>query len=526
MNYLKRAMLSLRKQPFKTGLLFGIIFLLTGLTATAITMRQAIINTDAGLRAQLPAVVTLRVDEERLLYYSEQQLPIGDSGRVTADMVKEIGRLPYVRAFDFSQFVFMYSPDLERLMEADFLEQSSNELTMGRPPLDFFSLRSLGIDHLERFTLQGIHYHEVLDIQTGALTLVEGRTFLPEEVAEGRAVIMLSDALMEANDLRLGDTFDLDFISWDEASTAFLWGDEDATFTDVRLLEERMTFEIVGAFTHQLVYEEGAREWAISNHVGMLNRMYVPTTTLAPLFDAQVSLIYESPLSDEERAEILEDMGSLDDAIVFLLYDPVELLDFRAAAEEMIPTFWTFSDLSNAYEDMSTAMAMMLDISDGLLMGAAFSTVMSSGLLVLMLLRERQYEIGIYLSLGDLKRNIMAQLLTEVVMISMVAVTLSLVVGHVVASRMTEQMIRTELTHQIIDENRTFPVWSNSPEALGFSHHMTHEDMLALYDATMNAGSILIFYAVTLTTVLVATLIPIVVTVHRNPKDLLLLKDV
>ena len=525
MNYLKRAMLSLRKQPFKTSILFGIIFLLTGLTATAITIRQAIINTDVGLRAQLPPVVTLRADEEKLLYYSENQLPIGDSGRVTADMVKEIGRLPHVRAFDFSQSTLTYSSELERLKVDDFLDVPSDGLTVGGSLPDIFSLRSVGIDDLERFSLNRIYYHEVLDIQSGLLELVEGRPFLPEEIEEGRPVIMLSDALMEANHLKLGDTVNLDFIMWRDES--YLWGFENVTFTNDRLLEEKMTFEIVGVFTHQLEdKEEGSREMAIRNHVDFLNLMYVPTTTIDPISDSFNSFIYERDLSDEEIEVFLEGVDSLDEGIVFLLHDPVELLDFKEAAQEMIPEFWTFSDLSNAYEDMSTAMAMMLDISDGLFVGATLSTIASLGLLVLMFLRERQYEIGIYLSLGDRKRRIMAQLLTEVVMISMIAVTFSLLMGHVVASKMTEQMIQTELVNQAMDESRIFPVWANSPESLGFSHHMTHEDMLELYDATMNVGSVLTFYVVALTTVLVATLVPIVVTVNRSPKDLLLLKDV
>lgn len=111
-------------------------------------------------------------------------------------------------------------------------------------------------------------------------------------------------------------------------------------------------------------------------------------------------------------------------------------------------------------------------------------------------------------------------------MVSVIAVTFALFIGNVVASRMTESMIRTELSNQVFDESSRAPVWAGSPESIGFTHYMTHEDMLELYDATMSMESVLFFYGITLTTVFVSTLLPICVTVSRTPKDLLTLKDV
>lgn len=526
MNYFKRAMLSVRKHKFKTGLLFGIIFLLTSLTATALTMRQAMINTDRGLRAQLPPVVTLMSDEEKLLYYSEHHLPIGDSGHITAELIQEIGQLPYVRAFNFVQGILVYSTELMRVqpdevVHIDLFNAESPYLPAGSV-IDFLSLKNQGIDHLERFTLEGVYYHEMLDIQSGFLELVAGRTFLREEVTEGRPVVMVSQAFLEANHLTLGGTISLDLMAWRVENTHFT--------EEYLLLDERFEFEIVGVFDQELTYEnENMRDFALQRHMDLMNQIYVPVTTLAPMREAEAEVIPEMGLSEAETEEILRQIDWVYDPIVFLLDDPVELVDFHEAAQDMIPYFWTFADLSNAYGDMSTAMVTIQEISDGLLAGAALSTVVSLGLLLLMILRERQHEIGIYLSLGEEKKRIFVQLLIEVVMISVVAVTCALLVGSFVSSRVTESMIQTELANQVAgvgEEGRHVHVWAGSPEALGFTHSMTHEDMLALYDATMSGESILIFYGVTLTTVLVATLVPIYITVNKNPKDLLILKDV
>jgi len=504
MNYFKRATLSLRKHPFKTGVLFCVILLLTGLMAFAIVIRQAIINTDLALRAQLPPVVTLRIDEEKLLYYSEHGLVIGDSGRITVEMIQEIGGLPYVHAFNFTQSVRLFSDELTRV-QVD-----------GDDVIDFSSLTSLDIYHLEAFFLEGVYYHENLNIQSGFLELVAGRTFLPEEIQEGSHVMVVSQAFMEANNVSLGETISLDFM---------VWGTEDTDFTDDDLLlKEHFEFEIIGVFHRDLPDESEIID--IQQHLHVMNEMYVPVTAVIPILEAWAQILPETDFSETEIEELSLELTSVYDPIVFLLNDPTLIPDFRAVSDEMIPYFWTFSDLSNAYGDMSNAMLTMLDISDGLFMGAIFSTIASLGLLMLMLLNERQHEIGVYLALGERKKRIIAQFVLEVSVISIIAVTSALFVGNVVASRMTENMIRTELSNQVFDESSRAPVWAGSPESIGFTHYMTHDDMLELYDATMSMESILFFYGVTLTTVLVSALVPICVMVSRTPKDLLTLKDV
>jgi len=50
MNYLKRATTSIKRRPVKSLIFLFLIIILASLTAGAITVRQAITNTDANLR--------------------------------------------------------------------------------------------------------------------------------------------------------------------------------------------------------------------------------------------------------------------------------------------------------------------------------------------------------------------------------------------------------------------------------------------------------------------------------------------
>jgi hypothetical protein len=66
MTSVKRGMLSIRRHWFRTFLWFCIILLLTTAVATEISIRKAVINTDEDLRARLPAIASIHLDQATL----------------------------------------------------------------------------------------------------------------------------------------------------------------------------------------------------------------------------------------------------------------------------------------------------------------------------------------------------------------------------------------------------------------------------------------------------------------------------
>ena len=520
MNYFKRAFVSVRQHKKKYFILFFTVFLLSSLTASAILIRQAVVATDNALRRQLPAVVTIRVDEGTLEHYHSSGYEVESVGSVTASLIREIGDSPYVRMFDYNATIGnLFSEKLVRVFD------STLYLKLDPPDefaTDWWSLSSRGVYGLERFFLKGIHHHEVLEIQSGLIDLVAGRTFTPTEIENGEAVVIVSQAFMDENGLSLGDVLEFDYRVYADPEDGII--DPDFHYSDENLMASKLfEFEIIGVFNHDLEVIPGMSDLHITNHFDILNRIYVPNRIIESVIDFHIDLFGESePEFFEEFLEFdnIEDVLEFDN-IIFLLYDPIDIVNFRNSKEALLPAFWIFSDLSNAYDDISTSMQMLDQIASAVVIGATFATTIALGLLIRLFLQDRQHEIGIYLALGEYKVKIVIQFLIEVMVVAIVAITFALFIGGIVSTHIGEEMLRADLARQLELERNT-SIWSGTPESMGFRHEMTHEEMLDMYDVTLETNTVIMFYSVALTTVFIATVIPTVLIVRINPKDILL----
>ncbi|MCL1991219.1 MAG: ABC transporter permease [Defluviitaleaceae bacterium] len=511
MNFSKRALLSLKRQWVKTMLLLGVIFLLGSLMAFAFTIRQAIINTDMALRQQLPAVTTIHLNEELLEEERELRGEWVEFEVVTPALIREIGTLPYVRMFDYTAWGHHFFSDVFiRAFDADFL----NELGHAQPE-DWGRLSFHHDVDFERFTLKGIHHHEVVDIEAGLIELVAGRAFTENEVDEGAHVVLVSQDFLVANRLSLGSQIVLDYRIYDEFSGA-------APF-EVLLAEQAFELEIIGVFEHQLVNEAWRQGIDINHHIEMINRIYVPNRvveSVLPLYLETFSEMNPELIVHLTETDNIEEIIRYEQ-LLFLLYDPTDLVAFAHAASQRLPAFWTVSDLSNAYADIASSMVIMGDLANGIVIGTIFASWTVLSMLILVFIKDRQLELGIYLALGEGKKRLTGQILIELLLLVTVAITCALFVGHLMASELSTVMIRTDLMRQAeLDEFSR--VSGETPETLGFRFEMTHEEMLALYDTSLNTSTILLFYLVTSIVVSLSTLLPTVYLLKMNPKDVLL----
>ena len=111
MNVFNRAFVSIKRNIWKSITLFSLLFLLSSLMVGAILTRSSIHATDENLRAQLPAVAT--IPESHFIQLDPQ-------------VIRQVGDLPYVRAFDYSFTTILNSRELEMVQ----LEGSDSEIGM------------------------------------------------------------------------------------------------------------------------------------------------------------------------------------------------------------------------------------------------------------------------------------------------------------------------------------------------------------------------------------------------------------
>ena len=250
----------------------------------------------------------------------------------------------------------------------------------------------------------------------------------------------------------------------------------------------------------------------------MMNQIYVPNTVIGSMIGEYFRFFEDH--YPEMLDELQMDQLIMYENIVFLLADPLNLVDFAQKVMNVLPDFWAVSDLSNAYAPMIEAMSLMREIADGILIVALITMFLIIFLLCSLFLYDRKKEIGIYLALGEQKSKIATRFLLEVSLISVFSIILALVMTNIVAPSISNSMMRNNFT-QIIEIDCVEIIYANTPEALGFRHEISPSEMLETFNVSMNGSSTVLFFSISLATIIIASTIPLVFMMRRNAREIL-----
>lgn len=227
------------------------------------------------------------------------------------------------------------------------------------------------------------HYSEMEQhFRTGELELIEGRHITPED--SWSAVI--SRALAEQNGLSVGDRFEAGYSPETRAE-------------DPSLPEEPFSFTIVGTFD-------------ITGQQTQLNQAEPSMLQNAVFIDAAAGHAIDSGDPTHSRYWY---------GVIFMVDDPRDLEQTVAAAQSnldmqhfrCVVNDTEYRQSVQPLERMETTMKLLTVVLVGI------GTIILA-LVLLLWIRQRTKEIGIYLSIGLSKRNILLQLLTESVVSSVI----------------------------------------------------------------------------------------------------------
>ena len=227
------------------------------------------------------------------------------------------------------------------------------------------------------------HYSDMEQhFRTGELELIEGRHITPED--SWSAVI--SRALAEQNGLSVGDRFEAGYSPGTRAE-------------DPSLPEEPFSFTIVGIFD-------------ITGQQTQLNQAEPSMLQNAVFIDAAAGHAIDSGDPTHSRYRY---------GVIFMVDDPRDLEQTVAAAQSnldmqhfrCVVDDTEYQQSVQPLERMETTMKLLTVVLVGI------GTIILA-LVLLLWIRQRTKEIGIYLSIGLSKRNILLQLLTESVVSSVI----------------------------------------------------------------------------------------------------------
>ena len=513
------------RRPGKTLILLLLVFILGTVISGAIAVDGAINNTEANLRRNMRPLVTFQLDWQTYDEFidelgiswieADEQYPIDD---LTPSIVREIGALEYVEYFKYSIPVWIETDSLQ-----DFRFEFEDEM-----------YQELGMEsQLAYLEFRGTSATELLQVREGVLEVVEGRgEFTEAELTTLSDVhpIIVSSGFANTNNLTVGSTFELPVtvnLLPDEAEMGEMWDWEAWELSDESTFaEEVFAFEVIGLVDSvEEVDPDDFTNWEVRNRIEMVLRtLHIPNITAEAIQQFIVVSWAEMLLETEGEIDIWAqrdlDREEAYVSSVMVLRDALDLDEFRIAASRLLPEFWEVTDLSNSFDDISSSMETLQSIAGWILWVSVGATLLILSLLITLFLRDRRYEMGVYLALGERKGRITSQILLEVVVTSLIGITLALFTGSIISGVMSRNMLTNELAAR--EEQPDYFFHSNEFTHLGLEQEMSAAEMMDAFDVSPSIQTIALFYALGLGAVILSTVVPVIYVVTLNPKKVLM----
>lgn len=475
MNFLKRAFLSLVRRKGKSLILLVIIFILSNVMAGSIAIGQASNNVERTIKLQLGANASVELDWEKMQDWTEEQW--NSLEYITPEIADKIGGLSYVKYYDYSSETYI----------------NSTTLTQYDPNM-------VEVPTISYFPIKGVQYAPILDIVNGNATLVNGRTFNESEITNADYVALISDKVAELNNIFVGDVIYLQ-------NTFSIWK-EDNTVEEVK---RDIALEVIGIFTPKVEQSE-------ENNGGWIdytpfNRIYVPNGVVHA----------ENRWMNEQYAIAYPDSNIKIDQIyitpTFVLNNPEDVESFRTEAKNLLPDYYKVTVSSDAYDSVAGPIKFIGSLSNIILYVAIGATILILSLVVILFLRDRKHELGIYLSLGESKSKVVGQILIEVLSIAIIAITLSLLTGNSIAESTSQSMmdLRNEITGNTDNGGVIYKDMGYYP-----TNGVTEDDVLEAYKIEFSWDYVLILYGVGLGTVLLSSIAPMIYILRLKPKKIMM----
>jgi putative ABC transport system permease protein len=476
MSFFKRGLLSITRRPGKSIILLAVLFILGNVIAGAISITQATSNVESTIKDRLGSAATIELDYEQLDKMEESELMNFEMQPLKLDLIEEIGQLSYVKYYDFNTMLYLGSKEVNAYYgedtEVDFAVEENEEY--------------ISTD----FQFKGINYAPVVDFEEGKGKLVDGRVFTEDEIKNGTPVAIISSKIAELNSVHVGDT-----ISFINSVYSF---NEETGEESVDNSRE-VPIEIIGIFEPQKVNTDTENNEEFNwMDIDYQNTVYVSNELVAA----------------ETKHSMGEMAGEYEEYYVpiFVLKQPEDAQAFEEEVNPLLPELYVVRHASDAYDSIAKPIESMSTLSKYVLIVSIATTILIIGLVVLLFLRDRKHELGIYLSLGESRGKVIGQIMTEVLIVSIIGMTLSLFTGNLLAQSVSDKMIESN-NEQTTDEMFYYSELQTD---------LTTDDVLAAYEVNLSTEFILLFYGVGIATILLSTLIPLIYIMRLNPKKIMM----
>lgn len=352
-------------------------------------------------------------------------------------------------------------------------------------------------------------------MQEDKIVLKSGRVFKESEIKSGADVGVISRRFAEKNNITVGDTLQLDNVAYQPSQ-----GDES---TREIYKKQRTSIEVIGIVEQKIIPQETNGNERKDTFTSRQNEEKENTILAPNNFVAKENTYrYEMMIEQDPTAadNTVANFASYEPIFILKQSEDVEL--FRATVAPLLPQFYQVTVSSDAFESISGSILTMKSLSLYTLNISVWASLFILSLLILLLLRERKQEFGIYLSLGEQKRKILAQILLEVILIGFVAITCSLFSGNMIARAISDQIIVDKMVNSNKEGEGSKMIGSTSLDILGYGTSVTAGEVIDKFSINFDPEYMIMFYLVGIGTMSVSTISPMIYILRLQPKKIML----
>lgn len=418
MNFFKRAWLVTKAKKGRTGLLILVtsailIFVLAGLT-----IKNAANSAVESAKSKAGATVTLSVNREAMMKAfkpdSENSSDNSESSDDSSDdssavtsvdlaTAKSIAEKDDVASYLFTTTTTATAGDgISAISTSSSSDDTNDSASTDSNQPDRGGMMASG-----DFTITGVNSTDyVADFTSGTSEIKKG-VGITNDTADKSAVI--SSDLADENDLSVGDTFTVS-TTVDDAETSY-------TLTVVGIYDNSST-----ATTAQMM----------SNASNPQNNIYTNLTT----------------------ANTMKGETDTLDSAVYTLSNPKNMDTFVKEIKSDIDTdSYSVTSSDEIYEQMLSPLNNISSIAQNIVILVAVAGAVILTLIVILSIRERRYEIGVLMSLGENRLKIIGQFFTELLMVTVVSLVIASFAGNFVGNALGNQLLSSSTSTEQTTQN-------------------------------------------------------------------------
>jgi putative ABC transport system permease protein len=473
MNFIKRAILSMKKRIGTSLILMAVFLIVTNLVLAGFTIQNASKKAADAARKKLGADVTLGLDFDKLGQQARETGEMPKPPKLNTKEADQLAKSKHVKDYNYITNNFGIADGFKLVGASKGEEEGKGNArvaTVGGSgsgsEIDMNS--SLMIEGVRKTLLQE-------SFKNGKSKIIDGKPIT--EQMKDQNVALMEKRLAEQNNLKVGDKVKVQS------------GDK----------KETLEVEIIG------IYETNEQPMG-QNPPPMMNpanKLYMPYSTLKKLE------------TDEGMSSSIQ--------VVYLLNDPQDIDAFKKEAKKSDIDFNYFKlDAQDSlYKQMIGPIENIASTSQMIIYMVSIAGAIILGLIIMLSIKARRKEMGILLSIGEKKWKLMAQFIVEVVCIAILAFGLSITTGAKVSQFVGDNLLSSEIATESEEKDNSQNGSVMMVGAGGTLQNQT-EDPIDKIDVSVTGEDLGKMGGIGLAIAILATLLPALSILRLNPKQILL----